>query len=231
MPLKISPEPFKAIDVSALGVRKLTSTMFYQTMHIPVGRNTSVSSPGIRVNNGTRLHPLIDQGQEGCSLYPRNQFSPYIAITAQDAKCRLFIRPPTPLSSSQSLHFSLVLPLTSQIGLINFHHTLKHPRYVSQHTFSGDIQCPQHPPSLKTRLRSYLITAQPQHEIPQYLSPLDTRKSQRHVVGNPFISTPSTLESSSSYFPPLGIITLWTFVIFHATILLCWWLEWYFTLV
>jgi len=216
--LKISPEPFKAIDVSALGVGKFTFAMVYQTMHVPIGRNPSLPSPGIGVNNGTTLHPLIDQGQEGCSLNTRNQLGPHIAITAQDTQNRLLTCSPAPLSSLQSLHFSLILPLASQIGLINFHRTLKYPRNILQHTFSDDIQCPQHSPSLKSCLRGYLITAQSQHEIPQYHSPLNTRRSQRQRAGNPFISTLSTLEFSPSYLPLLVIITLWTFVVFHATI-------------
>jgi len=216
--LKISPEPFKAIDVSALGVGKFTFAMVYQTMHVPIGRNPSLPSPGIGVNNGTTLHPLIDQGQEGCSLNTRNQLGPHIAITAQDTQNRLLTCSPAPLSSLQSLHFSLVLPLTSQIGLINLYRTLKYLRNILQHTFSDDIQCPQHSPSLKSCLRGYLITAQSQHEILQYHSPLNTRRSQRQRAGNPFISTLSTLEFSPSYLPLLVIITLWTFVVFHATI-------------
>jgi hypothetical protein len=229
--LEISPKAFKTIDVSAFGVGKLTSVMLYQTMHIPVGRNTSIPSPGIRINDRASLHPRVNQRQQCRSLDTSNEFSPYKTIAAQDTKHRLLARSTAPLSSLQSLHFSLILPLTSYIGLINFHLTLKHLRYISQHNFSYDIQCPQYPPLLKPCLRGYLIAAQSQHEIPQYTSPLPTRKSQRQLTRNPFISTLRTPQSPPSYFPLLSMITLRTFVVFHATILYCWWLKWYLTLV
>jgi hypothetical protein len=227
--LEISPKAFKTIDVSAFHVGKLTSVMLYQTMHIPVGRNTSIPSPGIRINDRASLHPRVNQRQQCRSLDTSNEFSPYKTIAAQDTKHRLLARSTTPLSSLQSLHFPLVLPLTSHIGLINFHLTLKHLRYISQHNFSYDIQCPQYPPLLKPCLRSYLVTAQPQHEIPQYTPPLTSGKPQWQTTRNPFISTPCTLASPPSYFPLLFMITLWTFVTFHTTILYFWWLKWYLT--
>jgi hypothetical protein len=217
--LEISPKAFKAIDVVTLGIGEFTFAMVYQTMHIPVGRNTSIPSPGIRINNRTTLHPRVNQRQKRCSLDTSNEFSPYKAIAAQDTKHWLLAGSTAPLSSLQSLRFSLILPLASHIGLINLHLTFKHLRYISQHNFSCDIQCPQYPPLLKSCLRSYLITAQPQHEIPQYASPLTRGKPQWQLTGNPFISTPSTLESPPSYVPLLFMITLWTSVVFHATIL------------
>jgi hypothetical protein len=102
MPLGISPEPYKAIDASALGIDEFAFATVYQTIHTPVGRNISVPSPGIRVNNRTTLCPLVDQAQESCRLYTSNYLSLYIAMTAQDTKHRLFACPAISLSPLQS---------------------------------------------------------------------------------------------------------------------------------
>jgi hypothetical protein len=47
MPLEISPEPYKAIDASALGIGEFAFATVYQTIHTPASRNISVPSPGI----------------------------------------------------------------------------------------------------------------------------------------------------------------------------------------
>jgi hypothetical protein len=65
---------------------------------------------GIRVNNRTALCPLVDQGQDSCRLYTSNYLSPYIAMTAQDTKHRLFACPATSLSPLQSNTFCLFFP-------------------------------------------------------------------------------------------------------------------------
>ena len=70
IPLEIFPKAFKIIDVVTLGIGEFTFAMVYQTMHTPVGRNPSISSPGIRADYRTTSNPLIYQGSRILASVP-----------------------------------------------------------------------------------------------------------------------------------------------------------------
>ena len=229
--LKVSPEPFKTIYMSALFIRKLLFIMFYKTVHIPFSCNASITSPGIRINSRATFYLLLDQWQKGLCLYIRDYLSPHISSTTIYSKHWLLLTCSTSsLSSFDPVCLPFIPPSTPNIGLINFYLTIKNFRNIPEHRLSCYIQSPKNSSLVKSSLKSYFIATKSQHKISQYLPPLILGKPERQFIRNPFILTFTTFKFSSPDFPLFDIITPRTFAISYATILYLWWLKWYFTL-
>src|SRR3989338_2639556 len=226
---KISPEAFHAVYMASSLIGELTFAMFYQTVNIASRRYSCISLPGIRVNHRTSFYSIPDQRQKSIGFHIGYKFSPYISITTKYTEYGLLPRS-TPSFCLLSLRcFPFILPLTTNIGLIYLNRTFKYLWYISNHNFSCRIQCPEDSALVSPGLTSDFIATKPQYEVSQYLLPLSLCKSKRQSIGCPFVLAFSTLIFPSSYNPIFIIITPWTSLVFHTTILYFWWLEWYFT--
>ena len=121
LPFEVTPEPFEPIDMAASPVGVRTTAVIDQPMNIPFGGEAGVPAPAVGTDHRSSPDPLFDKGLEIPSLDPRHNFGPDVPAAAENAEDWLLRGPSASLGAPSSRGFTLVFPLSPDIGLVDFH--------------------------------------------------------------------------------------------------------------
>ncbi len=82
-------------------------------------RHASIAGERVRADDGARLHPLPEQGQQGLGLYIGHHLGPHLPTQAEDPEDRLLGGATASLSALSTGCQSLVPPAPTYIGLVD----------------------------------------------------------------------------------------------------------------
>lgn len=217
---KISPESFKSVYVITLLIGIFSFAMFYQAMNVAFSRDTRIAFPGIRANDRTSFNPSTNQRHKGLGFNIRNNLSPYLAASAEDAKHRRFESAPASFGLFFPLALAFVFPLAAYVGLINFNRSTEDLRDISAYRYPDFSQGAQDTPAINTCFITNGLAAEASQKPLDNLHPFPTTQIQRQRQRIPFVFTACTAVFPSSDNIDFSQRTFRTsFVAFHATIL------------
>lgn len=198
-PLEISPKTLKPIYMIALFICIFAAAVFYHTVDIAPGRNTSITLPGVGADNRVASYPLINKWHEGLGLHVRHYLSPYLTAPAQDAKHRGLQSAATPFDTCFALFSAFVSPLATYICLINFNRPAEDLGDVFTHYCADYCKGPVYPLVIDPCFMANSPGAQPVQKPSKNIHPFIAGQVQWKTVWPPFISAPGASPLSPSY--------------------------------
>lgn len=215
---EVAPEAFESVYVGSSAVAVFPFTVINEPVDVSLCSDSGVTFPCVGEDSGTSLYPCVYKGDKRFGLNVRDHLGPHLAAPAKDAEHRSLCCPSAAFRASDLMGLPFVLPLATEIGLINLYSAAENFRDVLGHSLSYQKQGPQNTLSVEPSFKGYSVAGEAFEKRHRYASPLRCRKSEGKTVRLPFIST----TSATTLFPSNDVgfrkSTTRTFVPFcHAT--------------
>lgn len=170
--LEVTPKTFEPVYMSSFAVAVFSFAVLDGSVNITLGGDSGVDSQGVGEDSGTSFYPCVYKGKQRSGLNVRNYFSPDLAAPAKDAEHRSLCRPSASLRAADPKGLPLVLPLASDIGLVNLYGAAEDLGNVPGHCIPYQKQSPQNTLSVEPGFKGCRMAGKTLTKRHRYASPL-----------------------------------------------------------
>lgn len=124
------PESFHPIDVVSFAIAIVPLSVIYLEVNIPSCRISGIRRPGVGTDGRALLYHFGYQWEKSGPINIFDNFSPNLAVPAEDPIDRLFRGPNASFCSSIPDNFPFILPVPSRAGFSNVKHAGKDIRNI-----------------------------------------------------------------------------------------------------